>query len=231
MDPSLISFGMNAVVGLVNGSSSRSITRSQNKVAAANTAAANLMRTANNQLSAARGSLARYNQSDKNSRVLDGMGGVMEANAVNFQRARDGATEDSFEQQIAFAEQAGAQAAAGAASGLVGGVVDVVAGTTALRQERIAQRSKQAMKEADFDAGRERLNVFREGLDAMDHTSIIDDIDYSTNLFMPANTGTNFLTDIFGGQSKEDLRGASNALGGFFKKEAVKYINDDRDMN
>ena len=35
-------------------------------------------------------------------------------------------TNDNFEQQIAFAEQAGAQAAAGALSGLTGGVADIV---------------------------------------------------------------------------------------------------------
>ena len=153
-----------------------------NTVNTANTAAANLVRSANNTLRAARGSLSRYNQSVNNQRTLENAGREAEAAAVNYRRARDSAINDSLENQIAFAEQAGAQRAASSLSNLTGGVADIVSGTTALRKARIQQRMDEATKQGDHDASLLQSRILQAGWDSLDHSEITDDLDYGVDM-------------------------------------------------
>ena len=228
MDPSLTMFGMNALTGLAQGSAQRSATRAGNTVRESEVYASNLMRKSGNELSKARASLARYNQVEDNKRIADDTGSAMEANSINYLRARDGAVEDSLDEQIAFAEQAGAQAAAGAASGLTGGVVDVVSGTTALRRSRMVARQERADEQFAYDAAQQQRNIFLSGMSAMDQSTIMADIDYGIDTFAANPTQGNFLTDILGGQTKETLQGAlkaTDSLKGFFSTPAPSYID------
>jgi hypothetical protein len=176
-------FGFDILMGLGAREMDKARVNAENTINEANTYAANLMRGANNELASKRGSLARWTQSVNNQRVAKNTGSAMEASAVNYRRQSDERGRASFEQQIAFDEQAGAQAAAGAFSGLTGGVIDAVAGTVALRRSRILEADKARTKAVAFDQGREQAAILREGLSAMDMNTIVDDIDYSTNVF------------------------------------------------
>ncbi len=149
-----------------------------NRINDANAYADNLLRVANNEVRASRASLARFNQSVNNKRTLENTGGQLEAETVNYRRARDNATKEGFEQQLQFMEQSGAQAAASAFSGLTGGVVDVVNSTTALRKSRIEQRTQEAMKQSDFDAGKRQVQILQSGWDSLDYSEIDAGIDY-----------------------------------------------------
>ena len=212
MDPSLIMFGMNALSGLGAGSAARSATRAQNTIRESEVYAANLMRSARNESAAARAGLARFNQAEGNKRIVEDTASVMEANSINYLRARDGQIEDSLDDQIAFAEQAGAQAAAGAASGLTGGVVDMVAGTTALRRARIEATQDTRMEEFAYDQSVNQKNTLLQGLSAMDNSTILTDIDYGMDLFFSQKPQGNVITDIFGGQTKDNLQGFFKAI-------------------
>lgn len=205
MSPEMVSVGFNALTGIANGFLASGQAKAANIVNSANVAAANLMRKANNELVASRNSLNRYVQGENNKRIAASAGAELEAATINYRRARDGQIEDDFESQIAFAEQAGAQAAMGAASGLTGGVIDIVNSTTALRQMRAVQRRATAVRQMDYDAVQERADNYRAGLEAMDRSSIVDDIDYSVDTFVPQKRAGNFLTDVLSNQKASDL--------------------------
>lgn len=205
-------FGMKAIMGISAGVIEEANVNAQNIVNEANAYANNLVRGANNKLKAARGSLARYNQSINNQRTLENMGSEAEAAAINYRRARDSATNDNFEQQIAFAEQAGAQAAAGALSGITGGVADLVAGTTALRIARLQERADTAMKQGDWDAQQRQKHILQSGWDSLDTSEISDDLDYSVDVAVKRVRGGSLFSDILSGQSGKTL----SDMGGFF---------------
>jgi hypothetical protein len=220
MSPEMAKMGFDAIMGISNGWLQGQQIKAQNTINAANTAAANLMRGANNELIASRNSLNRYVQNVNNQRVAESAGAELEAATINYRRARDGQIEDDFESQIAFAEQAGAQAAMGGASGLTGGVVDIVNSTTALRQMRAVQRRLTAVKQVDYDAVQERADNYRSGLEAMDQTGIVDDIDYSIDTFVQQKRAGNFLTDALGGQSAGNLAAVAGQFS--FKPKVVE---------
>lgn len=206
-------FGINAIIGLGQGYLARVQAEAQNTIGEANTAAANLLRKAGNELSAKKGSLARYTQMINNQRAMENTGSQIEAAAVNYRRARDGAISDDLESQIAFAEQAGAQAASSAASGLSGGIADLVSGTTALRKARVQARQAENLRLADYDAGRAAADIYRQGLDSMDQSGITDDIDFGMNVFTAQKRAGNLFTDIMGKQTASSTQWAVNAVG------------------
>lgn len=224
MSAQLADFGIKAVMGLGNAYLAEANARAANTVNEANAWANNLVRGANNQLSAARGSLARNVQSINNQRTLDNMGSNIEAATINYRRARDSALQDDFEAQLAQAEQAGAQAAAGALSGLTGGVVDIVAGTTALRKQRIQQRSDEAMRQGDWDAERRLKQIAQAGFDNLDQSEITDNIDQSIDVAVKQSTSTSIFGAVFGGQDMKSMANIASDAGKFFKRKFTTEI-------
>ena len=204
--------GIKAIMGISNGVLQEANVNAANKVNDANAYASNIMRAANNKLGAARGSLARYTQSVNNQRVMENAGSNLEAASINYRRARDSATQDGFEQQIAFAEQAGAQAAASALSGLTGGVADLVRGTTALRQSRLQQRVDAAEAQGDWDASQQAKHIMQSGWDSLDASEINDTIDYGQDVAVKQRYGGNLFTEAIGGQ---DLKSLANITSSF----------------
>jgi hypothetical protein len=213
MSAEMIQMGINAIIGIGNGYLQKQQIKAENMVNEANTIAANLIRKSGNELSGAKGSLARFNQSVNNSRVLAGAGDSAEVALVNYRRARDNADKGDFESQIAFAEQRGGQQAAAAASGLVGGVVDVVNSTTALRQARIEQASEETLRFAAFDAAKQQGDIIRAGIENMDNSSIIDGLDYTIDTYVEKKRVGNLWTDING--NGQNTKMAANVLNSF----------------
>lgn len=206
-------FGIKAVMGLSNAYLEEANARASNIVNEANAWSSNLVRGANNQLKAARGSLARYNQSVNNQRTLDNAGDARTAALVNYRRARDSATQDDFETQLRLSEQAGAQAAASALSGLSGGVADIVAGTTALRASRIQQRAFEATRQGDWDAEQMARNITLAGYDQMDHSEVSDEIDYSVDVAAKRTANTSIWAAVMSQQDMKTMSGAADWAG------------------
>lgn len=221
-------FAIKALMGVSSGVLADAQAGAVNTVNAANAYAQNLVRAANNQLRASRGSLARYTQSVNNQRVLENTGAAAEAQAINYRRARDSALNDDFESQLAFSEQAGAQAAASALSGLTGGVADLVAGTTSMRKSRLQQRSKEALRQGDWDAAQREKQILRAGWDSLDHSEISDDIDYSVDVATKQVRSGNLFTDIIGGQDTKNLANLTDYAKGFFKTKRESIQIDTR---
>lgn len=201
---------MTAITNISAGVTNRAQIGANNTVNAANAYANNLVRAANNELKASRASLSRYTQGENNARVLENTGSALEVAAINYRRARDSASGDDFENQIAFSEQAGAQAAAAALSGLTGGVADMVNGTTALRKARLQQRSDQAMKQGDWDAAQRNRQIAQAGWDSLDSSEIAADLDYSVDIAAKQQVTGGFLTEILGGQSAQNMANVFN---------------------
>lgn len=207
MDPaSLALLGLNAVMGISGGITARADIYARNQVNAANTYARNLVRGSTNELTSKRGSLARFNQSVNNQRTLQAAGSAQEAAIVNYRRARDSATKDSFEGQVKFAEQAGAQVAAAAHSGLTGGVADLVAATTSLRKSRIQQAVDQSLKQGDYDAAKRNRAILVAGWDSLDHSEITDQLDYGKDVATTSVYGGNLFSEMIKGQTGQTLR-------------------------
>ena len=217
---------MDMIIGIGNGVIEEAKVGAANQVTAANTYAQNLVRTVNNELSMSRASTARYNQSVNNQRVLENTGSAVETAGINYRRARDSATLDDFESQIAFAEQAGAQRAQAALSGLTGGVVDLVDATTRLRKSRLQQRSDEAVKLGDFDAGQRAKQIYQTGWDSLDSSEISADVDYSVNVQSKQVYAGNLFTEAFGKGSAKGIANLASEAGNFFKPKAdtVDYL-------
>ena len=201
-------FGIKAVMGVSAGITAKAQANANNTVNAANAYASNLVRAANNELKQGRNRLARYTQGVNNARVMENTGSALEAATINYRRARDSAASDDFESQIAFSEQAGAQSAAAALSGLTGGVADIVNGTTALRKARLQQRSEQAAKQGDWDAGQRARQIAQAGFDSLDSSEVSDDLDYSLDVAVKQVRAANLYTDIMGQQSVSNMANA-----------------------
>jgi hypothetical protein len=210
-------FGIKAIMGLSAGITEQGQVDANNIVSAANAWASNLVRAANNTAKGSRASLQRFNQSVNNQRALDNMGSSMEAAAVNYRRARDSRTNDNFEKQIAYSEQAGAQAAASALSGLTGGVADLVAGTTALRKSRLQQRFNDATKQGDYDAAQRQQQIFQAGWDSLDSSEIAADLDYSIDVAQTQRRAGGFISDVMGQQDAKNMASAAATAGSWFK--------------
>jgi hypothetical protein len=208
---------LKAVQGISGGILEEANVNAKNTVNEANAYASNLVRTANNGLKAARGSLARYNQSINNQRALENSGSAAAADSINYRRQRDSAASDDLESQIADAEQKGAQAAAGAFSGLTGGVADMVASTTALRRSRIQQRTTDALRGMDYDAAQRQKNILQAGWDSLDTSEVDSSMDMSTDVAVKQTYSGSLIMDALKGQSAQTMADVTNQAGGFFK--------------
>lgn len=216
-------FGIKAIMAIGGGVIEEANINAANTVNRANVAASNLMRSANNELRSKQASLARYTQSVNNQRVMTNTANTAAAALTNYHRSRASAAQDSFEKQISFAEQAGAQAAASAFSGLTGGVADIVNGTTALRKARIQQRIETATKQGAYDAGQMQRNIIMAGLDNLDQSSVMDGLDQGNDIATTKHYTGSLLGDLIkaktGSNMANVLVGAEQAYGkakGFF---------------
>lgn len=209
-------FAMKAISGISGGVIQEANARAANTVNEANTYASNLVRAANNRLGGARAQLARFTQGVNNQRVMQNAGEAANVAAMNYRRARDSAINDSFEQQIQFAEQAGAQAAASAMSGLSGGVADIVNSTTALRKARIQGRAEEAQRLGDWDAAQRQGQILQAGWDSLDHSEISDNLDYSVDVAVKQSYSGNLFTEVYGGQDVKNLANIAGAMKGSF---------------
>ena len=211
-------FGIKAIMSIGSGVIEEANINAANTVARANAAASNLMRGASNELRSKQASLSRYTQSVNNQRVLSNTASSAEVALTNYRRSRDSALQDSFEQQISFAEQAGAQAAASAFSGLSGGVADIVRGTTALRRQRIQQRVETAQKQGAYDASAHQRNIVMAGLDNLDQSSVMDGLDYGNDVATTRNYSGTLLSDLIRAKTNTNIANVVNSAQGFFKQ-------------
>lgn len=225
----LAQVGMSIAGSLSGAAAEKANVRAQNTVNSAQAAAANLMRGANNELLSKRNSLARYVQNENNRRLMTQTGREAEAALINYRRARDAADTGDFEEQIRFSEQAGEQAAMSGASGLTGGVADIVASTSALRLSRIKQATLTATKQADWDAQRMQGDILMSGLNSLDQSFIVDDLDYSLDTHVDQKPSKSTFGAVLQGvfsNSGATLSSAAGSASGFFNTPSYNAFAD-----
>ena len=222
----MLDMGKNIVGSISAGVLAEANANAQYTINQANVYASNLIRSSNNKVAAARSSLARYTQSVNNNRTLDNVGKAFTTNNVNYRRQRDAASSASLEDQIALAEQAGAQAAASAFSGLTGGVADVVKSTTALRASRIQQRKDQALAQMDSDQAARTGALLQAGWDNLDQTDIVTNIDYGNDVVADTRYTGGLFSEIVGGVLNTDPKTMSNTASWMKNKTRDWFAQD-----
>lgn len=137
---------------------------------------ANILRIADNQMQAAKDSLARYQQSQSNKYKLLSGGQELDAQRTNLLRMADDSVRGSFERRIQVAEEAGALAASAGAAGVGGGSLAMVEQQQVLRSQRMEEAARIQKEQMEFD-----------GELAMDQTQQamvlgLDDVQINTSL-------------------------------------------------
>jgi len=148
-----------------------------------------ILRPAQNQLTAATGSLNRWVQSNKNKQILDAGGDALATHMTNIWRVKDQISNQGLSEQIAMAEQVGSAAASQAFNGVSSGVADMVNMTTALRQDIGQTIANQAGVSLDTDARRTAAQLFSQMVNGMDNNILLDSIDFGVDQAVVQKSG------------------------------------------
>lgn len=167
-------------------------TRSANKIAGINAAAANYVRGKNNEVVDAENArdsvltgLQRWRQKVYNDRVMSNAVSDQEMLTVNFNRQQDARARASFSDQIHYAEQEGAMAAKAAASGITGSVVDILNMSLHMKKGMEDTQRAEADRQMTYDEGRKETSTWFANMDKMDTSLIMDNPrqhDYGVNI-------------------------------------------------
>lgn len=199
-----------AIAGYFGNDAARAQADANTRISAANAKAGNEVRQASNAFEAAKGNLARYAQSVSNNQRLKAGGDAIEANVVNYRRARDNLGLQSFSTSIKQAEQAGASAAAQANSGIDGSVVDQVNGATALRDSIVDEAIRRNGETMDFDAAHRAAGIEIQTVQGMDGSLILDQLDFNQDFAQVSPKISAFAAAVRGAfPYKDDMIGKS----------------------
>ena len=171
-----------AGLSLVQGLAAQSAAGSQNIINSAEAAAANTIREGRNIEGAATGSLARWMQSENNSRRLRAAGEARAGALQNLLRFQDAGITASIEDQLAAAEASGAYAANVALSGTGGNSIDVIDMTMRLRNSRAKAAKDRNAGYVQYDAIKQIAGIMPQAVEGLDESVIRDGQDYSTNI-------------------------------------------------
>lgn len=143
-----------------------------------NTTVKNILRVADNDMSAARDNLARYQQSQSNKFKLMSGGDEMNAQATNILRRADESVRGSFERRIAAAEEAGALATVAGAAGVGGGSLKMVEQANRMRVGRVEEMNRENTEQFIGDAAAGLTQTQRAIILGLDDTQIFTSQSY-----------------------------------------------------
>jgi hypothetical protein len=216
--------GIQGVLGYGQASVQKKITAIENKVAAANAANANRVRSSGNAFEAAKGSLARYLQSVNNNRTLEAGGEALEQNLINARRQEDTELSGDFETAIRNAEQNGSQAAAAAFAGVGGEVADNISVATKLMQQRAQFEAQKNQDFRMYDYSRRAATIQTQTIRSLDSSLIFDALDYGTDVAQQKYSQNPWAAGLMGaGQSLlgSFAQGAFTGSGGGFSNSGA----------
>lgn len=185
--------GANAFVGYVQGDQNNAVLDakktvgvaqidSQNLLAEADAASQNVLRGANNTLSAAQVALSNFQRSAANSQKLESAGNAVNASVVNMARIADKSTQGSLERQLASAEQLGAVQAASAARGVGGSTGRMLQATLAATSARRESQISDAQTQVTFDMLMQRSGLMSGAIRSLDEGQTFAPLDFTTVL-------------------------------------------------
>lgn len=160
----------------MQGAQQKGQAEAANITAKSNAKAANMVREANNELAAARGSLQRYQTSRRNSQFLKDMGAQYSADTTNLLRLQESALNGALDRRIRVAEEGGALAASLSAAGVGGGTAQMIDATQRLRSARIEQMATSQYEQQKSDLQETRSRRFDQMLLGLESPDIADNL-------------------------------------------------------
>ena len=149
-------------------------TASSNKIALNNAKNENIIRQANNTVSAAAGALSRVRQSLYNQNVLDNAAKNADTIGQNLGRQLDTVQNGKLNTQIQAAEQSGSLIAMASAAGVAGSTVDIINQTIRGQEARNLADQDRNAKLLKSDAEKAMAAQRAQGIAAMDTTFYVD---------------------------------------------------------
>lgn len=164
------------VMTLAKGMEDQKMGKAAQGTAKSNARVANILRKAQNQLSGAQGSLARYMQSRQNQELLKAGGAALDATSTNILRLQEAATSGGLSRRIQAAEEAGSLYASRAAAGLRGGTSEMLRATQELRVAQIEQGVTRQEEQQDFGLRQQRQQQLDAMILGLDLSPILDSV-------------------------------------------------------
>lgn len=194
-------------LGLAGGLASMWTSSANNKVAAANADAQNIVRKAQNQERAARTGLAATVRSINNQRTLTAAGDAQRAVTETLLRTADDFTNNRVEAGIRDMEQLGAVYARAASAGVGGGSVQALAYSIALSQARQEERDINQFGQVSYDLLMQRAGMARTAVESLDLSNDSAGLDYSVSTGKVSSGGdwTSLVTGLAGKASSIQL--------------------------
>lgn len=161
------------------------LTKAENEVTKANVYASNLTRDANNELSAAVGSLNRFRQSLNNRQVLRTSGREQEQIQTNLQRTLQDLNSGKLEQRLDTSFELGSLAASMGAAGVGGGSREMMNATIRMTEARKLDALDEAGDAVSYDAIKLLTNTQADAYAQLDATTILDRLDLNVTPYIP----------------------------------------------
>jgi len=221
-----IAQGINILGSMAGGHAKRSAVKAQRTIDAANAQAANTVRRANNNFTAAQAGLSNFMRSAGNQHRLRAGGEAVNALSTNLARLQDQIATGSLNQQIAAAEQLGAVRAQAAASGAGGTSSAMLHQTLQLAQSRAASTAQQNARYQTWDMLAQRAGLTGDMAQAWDAGQSFATLDYSVDQAPYRATEGNLFTDFLGGGGAQLIGNAAGALiksGAFSRSTAQAF--------
>lgn len=132
----------------------------------------NLLRMADNEMQAAKDSLARYQQSQSNKYKLMAGGAQLDADRTNLLRMADDSVRGGIERRIQVSEEAGQIAAAAGFAGIGGGSLAMVEQQSVLRSQRVEEAARIQKEQYDYDGQLSLDQTHQSMILGLDNTQI-----------------------------------------------------------
>jgi hypothetical protein len=221
------SLGMSLLSGYMARSANRTQARLNaisNETEVARAAAANVVRDARNQETAAANSLAYFMQAENNKRRMRAAGSQYEAGLRTLSRMQESQSNAGFEEAIVNAEAAGAYAANASFSGTAGSTVDLIDTTARAQRERQTFYRERNNGRVNYEAAKQVAGIMPAAVEGLDTANLTQGLDYGRDIANQTITiggGGSVFTDLLSW-------GASNptALGAVLSGGASLFKQD-----
>lgn len=233
-----MSFAPYASLGmsLLSGYAARGAQRTQarlnaisNETERARAAAANQVRDARNQETAAATSLAYFMQSENNKRRMRAAESQYQAGVTTLLRMQESQGAAGFEEAIANAEAAGAYAANASFSGTAGATIDLIDTTARMQRERQTFYRERNNGYVNYDAAKQVAGIMPAAMEGTDTSNLTQSLDYGKDIanerITLRDSGSVF-TDLIGwaGRNPTALGSILGGASGLFKTEQASGL-------
>ena len=188
-----------------------SASRTNARLAAAQAAAANTVREANNTAQRAQAGLAARIQSINNQRNLEAGGAQIAALELNRVRANEAFSRRDVARGLQDLEAAGRAAANAAVAGVGGGSVEAFNRTQALRAAILDQAAEDQQADQNYDFAVARAGLTTNMARSIDQRPIFAQQDFGVNI-APTQTGTGTFSTLVQALSDKQTRASANVL-------------------